>query len=117
MKFLLNMQVSEISYKLYIMVWSCEVCGHEEFDLTVEEVTCQLCEHSVMFTSSNNNQKDKEKNDGGGEKRSFDVEAETDTAGMNFIYHYYYHYQLKCLVFILYIKTMLIYNDVKTISC
>ena len=77
------------------MAWSCEVCGHKEFDLSVEEVTCQLCEHSVMFTSSNNAQKDKETNDaGGGGKRSLDVEAETDTAGMDFIYHYYHYIAL-----------------------
>ena len=87
------------------MAWSCEVCGHEEFDLSVEEVTCQLCEHSVMFTSSNNAQKDKETNDaGGGGKRSLDVEAETDIAGMDFMYHYYYHYQLKCFLYIIYLN-------------
>ena len=85
------------------MAWSCEVCSHKEFDLSLEEVTCQLCQHSVMFTTSNNTQKHKEKNDaGGGGKRSFDVEAETDMAGMDFMYHYYYHYQLKC-VFLYYI--------------
>ena len=65
-------------------------------------MTCQLCQHSVRFTSSNYTHKDKEKNDAGG-KRSFDVEVETDTAGLDFIYQYYYHYSAEMFFLLYYI--------------